>query len=115
MEPSTHQQGAAETDSHEAGAKERKLYVESNSILGDDPRQKGDSKTEKADCQLTVAPFACYLYLPFSFRPKSSKYWSWREELNLQPVVYKLGQIESDNTQEDSRHGKNKESEDSSS
>ena len=98
MEPSTHQQGAAETDSHEAGAKEGKLYVESNSILGDDPRQKGDSKTEKADCQL-----------------KSSKYWSWREELNLQPVVYKLGQIESDNTQEDSRHGKNKESEDSSS
>ena len=68
MEPSTHQQDAAETDSHEAGAKERKLYVVSNSILGDDPRQKGDSKTEKADCQLNVShPFACYLYLTFQF------------------------------------------------
>jgi hypothetical protein len=42
------------------------------------------------------------------------KYWSWREELNLQPVVYKLGQVESDHTQEDSSQGKNKEPEDSS-
>jgi hypothetical protein len=31
------------------------------------------------------------------------------------PVVYKLGQVESDNTQEDSSQGKNKEPEDSSS
>jgi hypothetical protein len=43
------------------------------------------------------------------------KAWSWREELNLQPVVYKLGQAESENTQEDARQGKIKEPDDSSS
>ena len=39
---------------------------------------------------LSIGPGATLRYLfVFSIFQKSSKYWSWREELNLQPVVYK--------------------------
>ena len=54
---------------------------------------------------------SCYLLrylLKFSHPLRWSKYWSWREDLNLQPVVYKLGQEESHNAQEDSSQGKTK-------
>ena len=44
-----------------------------------------------------------------------AKYWSWREELNLQPVVYKLGPAGSEVTQEVLTQGKSKEPEESSS
>ena len=41
--------------------------------------------------------------------------WSWREELNLQPVVYKLDPPKSDTTQEELTQGKTGESEKPSS
>ena len=41
--------------------------------------------------------------------------WSWREELNLQPVVYKLGPAESEITQEQLTQGKTEEPEEPSS
>jgi len=45
----------------------------------------------------------------------AAKCWSWREELNLQPVVYKLDQSLSDTTHEVLTPAKNEESEKPSS
>lgn len=41
--------------------------------------------------------------------------WSWREELNRQPVVYKLDPTKSDTTQDELTQGKTEEPEEPSS
>ena len=39
--------------------------------------------------------FDCYLcrYLVLFREPKTLNFWSWREELNLQPAVYKTAAL----------------------
>ena len=44
-------------------------------------------------------------------RKTSCRYWSWREESNLQPVVYKSDEAQPEPTQEDLSEGKNKDPE----
>jgi hypothetical protein len=48
-------------------------------------------------------------------REEPAKYWSWREELNLQPVVYKLGPAESNITELHLTQGKTEEPKEPSS
>ena len=105
MKPSRHQQDETKTNSHKASAKQCTFYFISDSILRHHLSQEGDSKTEKADCRLNVShPFACYplrYFFIFIDPAASHRHWSWREEFNLQPVVYKRGKAESAITQED--------------